>query len=836
MLDMPKPTRLGRCPLTACRGLAWIVLGVLLLGGCGSSETPDDAETSAAKEKASGNGQDAVGGETAPQPVAPGSTTAEDVLKRMVTAYKTATSYSDQGTVRLVADRSPDPVDETLNYAVALTRPNKLRLDVYTARVVADGEKLYAALTDLADQVAVRKSPAELTVQSIYADRIIAMVLNGGRVGRPLQLHLLLGSDPARDILAEAQQLTLGEPEAVSGHDCYRVHVQRPEGTFVCWVDQQTFALRRINYPVDSRLRELLARNGTVKDISLVAEFTGAQFDSPIDPAAFQFEVPAGVETHEWLRGPHPAQLLGKQIPAYGFFGADGKEITSQSLTGKIVVVNFWADGWAPSADQLPKFEEVRRRFQGNEKIVWLAVSVNEPDVENATLQEALGKLGVRLPVVRDPQRNQATVFSTLAVPSTFIIDGRGVLQDIDLGDNPQLTTVLPEKLGKVLAGEDIFQAPLAAYEKQLAAAEEGMRTAAESPMQPAAGGQQTIPLAQAEVAEASQPETLKLTKLWTYTELPAPGNVLVVTSPGKPPRVLVVDTFKSVAEIGMDGRLVANHALDIDQMDFISTLRTATAGDGTRLFLALHPGRQRCHVLDESLELLLSYPESALESPHAGMADARLADLDGDGTLELYTGYWGVLGVRAASLQGKSLWSNRSDVRNVQQMAVGGPGQQGQRRLFCVDTSDRLTVLDATGRLQGYLPLRGRHLRKVAAADLDGDGRLEWCGMSGLKQGENVAIGFDLEGKELWSYTLPEGIHELPIERIIPANLTPGGEGQWLLPGPDGSIHILTAAGKPIDRFNYGKTLAGLASAVIDGKPVLIVASSEGVEALAVE
>ena len=85
-------------------------------------------------------------------------------------------------------------------------------------------------------------------------------------------------------------------------------------------------------------------------------------------------------------------------------------------------------------------------------------------------------------------------------------------------------------------------------------------------------------------------------------------------------------------------------------------------------------------------------------------------------------------------------------------------------------------------------------------------------------------------------SRQLPQGIHELPIERMIPGNLTPGGEGQWLLPGPDGSIHILSAAGKPIDHFNHGKPLAGLASTVIDGKPVLIVASSEGVEALAVE
>ena len=54
--------------------------------------------------------------------------------------------------------------------------------------------------------------------------------------------------------------------------------------------------------------------------------------------------------------------------------------------------------------------------------------------------------------------------------------------------------------------------------------------------------------------------------------------------------------------------------------------------------------------------------------------------------------------------------------------------------------------------------------------------------------------------------------------------------------PGADGSIHILSGDGKPLDRFNYGAALHGLATTDIDGKPALIVASAEGVEALRVE
>ena len=65
---------------------------------------------------------------------------------------------------------------------------------------------------------------------------------------------------------------------------------------------------------------------------------------------------------------------------------------------------------------------------------------------------------------------------------------------------------------------------------------------------------------------------------------------------------------------------------------------------------------------------------------------------------------------------------------------------------------------------------------------------------------------------------------------------LLPGAARQWLLPGSDGSIHVLAADGTLIDRFNYGEQVNGLATVEIDGKPVLLISSANGVEALRAE
>jgi hypothetical protein len=231
----------------------------------------------------------------------------------------------------------------------------------------------------------------------------------------------------------------------------------------------------------------------------------------------------------------------------------------------------------------------------------------------------------------------------------------------------------------------------------------------------------------------------------------------------------------------------------------------------------------------------VLSYPENAIENPHSGIADVELGDLDGDGVPKMYVGYWDVVGVQAVTLEGKRIWSNRS-ISNVARMAFTDPDADGRRLLLCANNLGTLVELDAKNQRQGEISVPNRPIGWIAAADLTGDGRLLYCGLSAMKMGETTALGFDLGGRELWNYPLPAGLQPQPIEQIISGKITRQGPGQWILPGPDGSINVVTADGKPLDSFNYGAMLQGLATLSIDGQPVLIVASPNGLEAWKVE
>ena len=70
---------------------------------------------------------------------------------------------------------------------------------------------------------------------------------------------------------------------------------------------------------------------------------------------------------------------------------------------------------------------------------------------------------------------------------------------------------------------------------------------------------------------------------------------------------------------------------------------------------------------------------------------------------------------------------------------------------------------------------------------------------------GQFTALGLNPKGEVLWKYALPSGTQQ-PVEPIVVGRLLPGTARQWLLPGSDGSIHVLAADGTLIDRFNYGE------------------------------
>ena len=823
------------------------VAPLLLAAGCQPAEAPKPKESTAQvspsqagpanPEKPAGQAAGVTASSAAETPTKP--KTAMEVMRRMAAAYHQASSYADAGTARLLAQSGDRKVDQTEDFAVAFVRPNKIRLQANQANFVCDGKTIHASIRDLAGQVLDKPAPPRITLNTIYRDPNLAGALSGGPAGPLPQLVLLLAEHPLQELLQEGEEPHLAQSGQVEGHDCYRVELKRPEGTLTFWIDQRSYALRRIVLPIEELRRVLTSQwrlEKPVETVSLVAEFTGATLNGQVDPKAFTFEVPPGSELVRFFIPPNPAQLLSKKVPGFKFVDLQGKPVTAESLAGKVVVLDFWATWCDPCRESLPNLEKVYQQYKNHKQVVFYAVSVDTPDVDNQELAKTFADLKVTIPILRDSDHTAAALRFT-GIPTSFIIAANGIVQDSESGANPKLAEVLPAKLKKVLAGENIYDAPLKRYQQAMKQFAETMEKKA--PESDAASGpvmeERKVP--EAKIAPASKPATLKLTSLWKCAGLKAPGNILVLPMKNAAPRLLVVEGLKSVVEVGLDGKVIAAHPLALDEkaMEVVANLRAFTGADGKRWVVAFASAQQRLHLLDENWKQVWSYPKDALAHPPSGIADVEVADFNGDGRPQICVGYWGVVGVQGVSLEGSRLWSNRS-LANVIRMAVGGPDENHHRLLYCADNSETLPGLDGSGQRRHEMVVRGRHVHWIVNGDLKGDGQLLWCGLTAEKLGEDVAIGFSDKGEELWHYALPIGIQPQPIEPLIIGQLAQSRPGQWILPAPDGSIHVLSADGKPLDKFNYGEALCGLATVEINGHPALVVATAKGLEAWKVE
>jgi hypothetical protein len=466
----------------------------------------------------------------------------------------------------------------------------------------------------------------------------------------------------------------------------------------------------------------------------------------------------------------------------------------------------------------------VYQKYKDNDKVTFLAVSVDGAQTTDDQLREAFTKAKTAIPILRDPQQHAQTAFEIQLLPSLFVIGPDGTVQFVQTEYNAELATQLPQMLDKLLAGQSVYEEAMRENERRQRKVSGGPASSND------AAAASVAELPKVDIAARSEPKRLKLVPLWTCGELKQPGNILCVERHDAPPQLLVCDGWRTIAELDAVGKVAARHELAIPPTAVIAYLRTAVGDKGQRYFVGCAASQQQLHLFDADFMRLLSYPA---EGQHAGIQDVQLADLDGDGQPELNVGYFGVVGVKNAALDGTPRWSNRS-FENVFSLAVSGPAAGGARHLLVA--AGAITPIDDRGKSGTAVRIEGRFARLIVAADLRGDGKTEYCCVASIRAGMDTAVGLSTDVREKWQYELPLGAQSVPALEMIASGRIVGQEGQWLLAGADGSIHVLSADGSLVDRFNYGAAISGLGVAQLNSQPALLVATAKGVDAWAVQ
>ena len=125
------------------------------------------------------------------------------------------------------------------------------------------------------------------------------------------------------------------------------------------------------------------------------------------------------------------ASAVGWQVPDFEAQKLDGETINITDYRGRVVFLNFWATWCIPCQREMPAFSEFMA--QGREDAVILAVN-NGDEVRNIhDFIDLFG--GENVPILLDPDFEVSDGFGVANLPTTYILDGEGVVRHIKLGE-----------------------------------------------------------------------------------------------------------------------------------------------------------------------------------------------------------------------------------------------------------------------------------------------------------------------------------------------------------------------------------------------------------------
>ena len=780
------------------------------------------------------------------------------LLDEMSRTYRKAQAYSDNARVRIRYTREGTEVDQSIPFRVAFERPDRLRIDCYDARIAADGTSLRAAVGNVPGQVLDEPVKSPLTLDQLFADEQVRLTLAEGDAGCPTQLPLLLADDTVDLIVADAvDKPRVTGTEQIEGHACTVLTIPKPDGPLVLWIDRKSKLLRRMSLPTAAYGQFLTQQGGPVGGLSVVVDFLEATFPASVPSEAFAFEVPAGASRVDRLEPPPtpqpPSALVGKAATPFVLAALDGTTVSSESLAGSMVVLEFFHTGCDACRRSMPQVIRTVEAFTTGAAggrsaapvipVKHFAVSVDETDVPDDALREKVTLWGGAGTILRDPRSVAATAFEISTFPAVVVLTPTGTVADVLLGHDHQLAKDLSATLAAVAAGtptgpllRDRFETRLRDYRELL---------------EKVAGGGAVERMPPQQITPRRQPDRFKLVRAWQAEGVAMPGNV-VCFDDGGAGRIVALDGWRTVVVLDPSGRELARHELDLPADAAVGFLRTAVDAAGKRWWLGGNRGGQQVFVFDDTWKLHAAYP--GWESPsHAGIRTAQLVDLNDDGAPEIVVGYYGTVGVQAASLEGHRLWRERS-FDTVLDVVPDAPTQEGSRGLVCVNGHGRLVPVTMEGRGAEARPVEGAGqgpgegrqqpdwsaspaVASLFAGPVAPDGRWAFLGLASPSVGTNMAVGLGPLPDQFWELDLPDGVHrDGPIESVAWADLLGTPRRQWLIAAPDGSVTVAWADGRVVDRYRHGAPLVGIGGYRDGNEGFIVIATKDALESYRVD
>jgi thiol-disulfide isomerase/thioredoxin len=385
-------------------------------------------------------------------------------------AYKQLSSYSDQGQFVVAMTAAGKADKQVVPLKVTLVRPNKFEVDTNVVKLTSDGKTLTTSVVPLKKYTAV-PAPEKVDIET-FREGPIGAALFGGPSGVPMfvLLNLLTAPDPGAAIaqIGGSLKLVAGSGPKAEGakDDASALLIDLGKGApgVLLTIDPATKLLSSIDLKLAPET--LKAQNVSIEKLGWSS---GAVSTEVAKDRSFAFEAPKGfakVDTLLEKQGEAPANSskIGKPAPDFTLTLLDGpgktKTVTRAELAGKVVVIDFWATWCKPCLMELPEIQKLVESYADTKKEVLVVALSQDEEPSDVTqlrtlVEKTLADKKINLttnPVGRiglDPSKSVGTAFELEDYPTLVILDGKGIVQSVHVGFNPEAAEPLSKSLAK---------------------------------------------------------------------------------------------------------------------------------------------------------------------------------------------------------------------------------------------------------------------------------------------------------------------------------------------------------------------------------------------------
>jgi thiol-disulfide isomerase/thioredoxin len=144
-------------------------------------------------------------------------------------------------------------------------------------------------------------------------------------------------------------------------------------------------------------------------------------------------------------KSPHP--LMGKPAPEVEGDAVIGSGQVTNKQPGKVVVLDFWATYCKPCLKEFPRLQSLQDRYSGKVSVVGVSEDEEKDDVP-----PFVTRTGAKFSIVWDQGKKFGGKYSVDAMPSTFVIDGDGVVRFVHRGYHADEAEEIEKEVKQLLA------------------------------------------------------------------------------------------------------------------------------------------------------------------------------------------------------------------------------------------------------------------------------------------------------------------------------------------------------------------------------------------------